>query len=88
MIFLEIDNIKYFENIIDLRDENKFVKRNIPGSINISYQKLLIYPEKYLTREKEYLLICDYGIKSKRVSEILNKMGYHTYSLKNGFRDL
>ncbi len=86
---MEIDksNIKSFRNIIDLRDYNNFIKKSIPGSINVSYQKLLIYPDKYLNKDKEYLLVCEYGIKSKKVCEILNRLGYHTYSLSGGIKN-
>ena len=84
---MEINGI-FFKNIIDLRDEKDFLKKNIRGSINISYEKLLIYPDQYLDKDSEYLLICDYGIKSKKVSEILNRMGYHTHSLRKGYKHI
>ena len=48
----------------------------------ISIYHLLANPDKYLKKDKEYLIICEKGIKSKKTSEILNKMGYHTHSRK------
>ena len=82
---MEIDKSKInnFKNIINIGNHNSF-----NGSINISYQKLLVYPDEYLDKNKEYLLICEYGIKSKKISEILNRMGYHVYSLKGGFKNI
>ena len=74
--------------IVDLRDKEEFNKIHLSNSINISFEKLIIYPEKYLNKNNNYLLICDFGIKSKKTSEILNKMGYHTYSLKNGIKSV
>ena len=89
MIFLELElnniNLDSF-NIIDLRDEISFRKKNILNSKNISFYNLLINPEKYLNKDDKYLLICEYGLKSKRVSDILKRLGYHVYSLKGGFR--
>ena len=61
------------------------MKEHITGSRNILYGELIVYPFKYLKKNENYLLICDYGLKSKKVSEILNKEGYNTYSLKGGF---
>ena len=48
----------------------------------ISVYSLLANPSNFLSKNKEYLLICENGIKSKKASEILNKMGYNTFSLK------
>ena len=71
---MEIDNILNDMEVIDLR--------------RISFYKLLIEPEKYLKKEKKYILVCERGIRSLKTSKILNNMGYHTYSLKNGFNNL
>ncbi len=53
----------------------------------ISVYNLLANPSKYLSKEKKYMLICEHGIQSKKTSEILNKMGYYTYSMRNGISD-
>lgn len=84
MIFLEIDNILDNMEIIDLRDSDLYKKYHLSNSVNISFAKLIIEPAKYLKKEKKYILICEKGIKSFKISQILNKMGYNTYSLKNG----
>ena len=54
----------------------------------IDLRKILIYqllanPNKYLSKNEEYLLVCEHGIQSKKLSEILNNMGYHTYYSKS-----
>ncbi len=74
--------------IIDLRDKEKFDKSHLNNALNISFDKLIIYPEKYLSKKNKYLLVCDVGIKSKKTCEILNRMGYCTYSLKNGIKSV
>lgn len=74
--------------IIDVRENDKYLKRHLNKAINICFDYLIIYPERYLTKNKNYLLVCDIGIKSKKTSEILNNNGYHTYSLKGGMKDL
>lgn len=48
----------------------------------ISIYQILANPSKYLSKDKEYLIVCEHGVKSKKTSDILNKMGYHTYSIK------
>ncbi len=44
--------------------------------------QILASPNKYLLKDEEYLIVCERGIQSKKVSEILNNMGYHTYYSK------
>ena len=48
----------------------------------INFTDLILYPQKYLKKESKYLILCEYGIKSKKVSKILNNMGYETFYLK------
>ncbi len=76
------------ENIIDLRNKEEYLKFHINGSRNIDYITLLSNPNYYLNYEDIYLLICDRGIQSMDVSNILKRKGYHTYSLEGGIKKL
>ena len=73
--------------IIDIRNKDEFNKFHLDNSINIPFNRLIIEPEKYLLKDKDYLLVCNYGIKSLKTSEILNNLGYHTSSLQNGIKN-
>lgn len=91
MIYLEIDFNEFKKRegiIIDIREKEEYIKNHLPNSINISFYQLIVYPSKYLDKKKKYLLVCNYGIKSKKTSEILNRNGYHTFSLKKGYKGL
>lgn len=79
---------KYPFIIIDIRDSFSYQKHHLEKAINIPFTKLIINPENYLNKNNNYLLICEYGIKSKKTSIILNKLGYKTYSLANGMHAL
>ena len=90
VIFIEID-INKIDNdyvLIDIRDEAKYKEGHFRNSINILPLHLIIEPEKYLSKKRKYLLICEYGIKSKKTSMILNNMGYHTFSLIDGIKSM
>ncbi len=82
--FMKMNNME----IIDLREEYKYKINHLNNSLNINFQSLIVYPEKYLRKDKKYLLVCDYGLTSKNTSEILNRNGYHTYSLKGGIKKI
>lgn len=85
---MEIDYLADDLEIIDIRNYSLYNVSHLPNSVNIDFYKLIVEPGKYLNKNKKYLLVCLYGIKSKRTSEILNKMGYQTYSLKGGIKTL
>ena len=72
--------------IIDIRDKYSFRISHFPTARNIDLYQLIIEPGEYLDKNKEYLIVCEYGLKSKKASEILNKLGYHTISLENGYK--
>ena len=89
VLCMEIDyeEIKYLDNpnIIDIRDHYLYERGHLKGSINIPLRVLRTMPEKYLSIDKTYYLICETGFNSKRLSTILNNKGYHTYSIKSGY---
>lgn len=74
------------ENIIDLRSKDEYNNWHIKGSVNTSYNKILVNPENYLNKRVKYLLLCDYGKMSKKVCEILRKQGFLTFSLLHGIK--
>lgn len=74
-------------NIIDIRDSYLYKTKNIKGSKNVPYQYLLINPEDYLQKDETYYIICEYGIKSGMVSNILNKNGYKTHNVSGGIKE-
>ena len=87
MIFIEINYNeidKYSFIIIDIREEYLYQKGHLTRAINIPFTKLIINPERYLNKNDKYLLVCEYGIKSKKTSQILNRKGYITYNLIGG----
>ena len=86
---MEIDykDIKYLDNlnIIDIREHYLYERGHLKNSINIPLRVLRTIPDKYLSYNKTYYLICETGFNSKRLSLLLNNKGYHTYSIKFGY---
>lgn len=81
-----LNKIMYI-NIIDIREKYLYNIKKIKNSINIPYQFLITNPNDYLIKEKEYYIICDYGNKSKLVSDLLNKEGFTTYNIIGGIKE-
>ena len=84
---IDYEEIKYLENpnIIDIREHYLYERGHLKGSINIPLRVLRTMPDKYLSFDKTYYLICETVFNSKRLSTILNNKGYHTYSIKSGY---
>ena len=82
--------IKYIGDVmkkifIDIREPYEYRIEHIPNSINIPRDLLELVPEKYLNKENMYILYCELGISSLKLSNDLNKKGYYTKSLNGGY---
>ena len=84
---ITIDSLKnlFNPNIIDIREKYEYNKGCILNAYNVPYEKLLTTPEKYLLREKIYYIYCQKGIKSRKVSQILNNLGYNVIDILGGY---
>lgn len=73
--------------IVDLRGNMAFKNTHIKDSINITdtYFDDLVNNGLPFPKDKNVLLVCPTGEKSKKYSAYLNKNGLSVYSLKNGF---
>ena len=82
-----IDELLNMNNtiIIDIRNNNSYIKSHMPGAINIEERELLTNYDKYLNYDNTYYLYCFSGIRSSILTKKLNRMGYHTVNVEGGF---
>lgn len=71
--------------IIDIRSQEKYNDNHIPDAHNIVANDLLLYPDKYLDKDKVYYLYCQKGINSKKICQILNNKGYNLINVFGGY---
>ncbi len=82
----EIDSIKNKHRIIDIRTRKEITRYGkVKGIRQIEMDTLLANPEKYLDKDKEYYLMCQSGMRSKKTVKKLNKQGYNMINLKGGY---
>ena len=74
-------------NIIDIRKNYLFNMGSIPSSVNIPSSFLLIDPEKYLDKNKEYYIYCTSGMESPKVCSELSSKGYKVINVLGGYHD-
>ena len=78
---LKIENA----NIIDIRENYLYMLGHIKGSVNISEILLSELYDNYLDKNKTYYIYCSYGRLSKILANKLNNLGYHVYSVDEGY---
>ena len=71
-------------NIIDIRSIENYNNNHMPHAINVPYEKLIVYPYKYLDINKIYYIYCQKGEKSIKVCQILIRQGYRVINIKGG----
>ena len=79
--------LKTNKTIIDIRNYSLYLREHIPGAISIEEKELFFHPEKYLNKNKKYYLYCSSGIRSRILSNWLNKNGYYTINIIGGFHN-
>ena len=60
--------------LVSLQDPEDF--KPIKGSINMSINKILDNPSKYLDKNKTYYFYCEQGSRSRRAVQIPSVYGY------------
>lgn len=73
--------------LIDIRDEGSVIYGMMPGAVNITFSDLDDNAQcvSKLDKDKKIIVYCQRGEKSKDVSELLESMGYDSYSLVGGY---
>ena len=73
--------------IIDIRNPVLYRYGHIKGAINIEGNLLVNFPEKYINKDNNYYVYCDYGYKSKKCASILQSKGYKVYNIDGGYNE-
>ena len=75
--------------VIDLRTNKEFDEGNIQTSSNLYFQKReFIDNLEKLDKNKEYLIYCASGNKSRKASHIMKSLGFKViYHYKKGYKD-
>ena len=71
--------------VIDLRSKEEFEEVHVEGARNIPYEELKMY-QKYLPKDKLYILYCDRGSSSLMAARELSREGYRTVTVVGGFQ--
>ena len=73
--------------VIDLRNKEEFEEVHVEGARNIPYENLKMY-QKYLPKDKIYVLYCDRGSSSLMAAKEMSKEGYQTVTVVGGIQSI
>jgi len=69
--------------VIDLRTRDEFKAWNLPGSVQLDFARALEALHAF-AREQCYVAVCDYGLKSAHLAELMRKQGLDAYHFRGG----
>lgn len=93
-MYKEIDSLELNEilrrnnniNLIDIRDSYSYISGSIANAKNIPSSYLISNPDKYLDKNKDYYLFCNYGSTSRRLCQYLTRLGYQVINITDGYK--
>ena len=80
----DIDNLIGKIELIDIREDYEYKGGSIKSAKNIPMGKLLNEPNKYLSKDKEYYIMCQSGGRSGRACNSLTKEGFKVINVTGG----
>jgi thiamine biosynthesis protein ThiI len=73
--------------VLDTRSRESYRNWHWQGAENCQYPGLLTEFSR-LSRDQTYILYCEFGLKSARVAELMQRAGYEAYSFLGGVKAL
>jgi rhodanese-related sulfurtransferase len=70
--------------LIDIREPFEYKSGSIRSAKNVPMDKLIKEPNKYMSKDKQYYLMCQSGVRSARTCNLLMKQGYNVMNVAGG----
>ena len=80
----DIDSLVGKVELIDIREPYEYNSGSIVSAKNIPMKILLGNPSKYLSKDKEYYIMCQSGGRSARACSELTKKGFDVINVAGG----
>lgn len=83
----ETDGIPEGATVLDLRSRSAFQAWHYPGAIHLDFRHALeTWPS--FSRDREYVLICEVGLKSAHLAEVMRQGGFRSWHFRGGLKEL
>ena len=83
----EVDRIPSGAAVIDLRSANAYRSWHYPGALHLDMPHALAAYPSFL-RDRAYVVVCEVGLKSAHLVEVMREAGFEAFQLRDGIRGL
>jgi thiamine biosynthesis protein ThiI len=84
---LETDGIPEGATVLDLRSKPAWQAWHYPGALHLDFQHALDTWRSF-DRERDYVLVCEVGLRSAHLAEIMRQDGFRASYFRGGLKDL
>jgi thiamine biosynthesis protein ThiI len=84
---LEIESIPEGATVLDLRPQSAWQAWHYPGALRLDFQRALeTWPS--FGRDRDYVLVCEVGLKSAHLAEVMRQAGFRSWHFRGGLKEL
>src|SRR6185503_1831609 len=81
--YLFIERVPEGAVVLDCRSAHQYRAWHYPGAELVAPQE--VAPRmKALSKERTYVLYCEYGVQTAHLAELMQRVGYEAYSFRGG----
>ncbi|MES1243780.1 MAG: THUMP domain-containing protein [Acidobacteriota bacterium] len=84
---LETDDIPDGAAVLDLRSKPAWQAWHYPGALHLDFQHALETWRSF-EKERDYVLVCEVGLKSAHLAEVMRQEGFRSRYFRGGLREL
>ncbi len=84
---LEVDAVPAGAVVLDLRSAVAFKSWHYPGALRLGYAEAL-RAHRSFDPDKTYVAVCEVGLKSAHLAELLHQAGYRAHHFRGGLKHL
>jgi len=84
---LEIDRVPPGATLVDVRTREEFASWRHPDAVRIDFAEAL-RATPALPKEREYVIVCELGLKSAHLAEVMREAGLRAWHFRGGTRAL
>ncbi len=84
---LEVDAVPEGAVVLDLRSTPAFKSWHYPGALRLGYAEA-IKAHRSFDREATYLVVCEIGLKSAHLAELMHQAGFRAHHFRGGLKQL
>jgi thiamine biosynthesis protein ThiI len=84
---LEVEGVPPDATLIDLRSRGAFRAWHLPGALQLGFAEALRAHPSF-DKTQRYVLVCEFGLKSAHLAELMRKAGFEAFHVRGGIQTL